>query len=174
MSVQDLDLRCRTIINCAGLSAVALASRVRGSDPISVPEAFFAKGNYFRYTGSCPFRRLVYPLPEPRQAGLGVHATIDLTGQVGMRTQFSNQNNAHARHTMQDFCAVETKYKASKRLLPLHSLACWSCIQLKRVVFRDKMGKCILSIDRAHCGQRASSTSSKPSRYIFPVFSSRF
>lgn len=173
MSVQDLDLRCRTIVNCAGLSAVALASRVRGSDPISVPEAFFAKGNYFRYTGSCPFRRLVYPLPEPRQAGLGVHATIDLAGQVDMRTQLSNQNKAHARHTMPDFCAFVTKYKASKCLLPLHSLACRSRIKLKRLVFRDKMGKDVLSIDRARCGQRTSSTSSKPSRYIFPVFSPR-
>lgn len=33
-------------------------------------------------TGAPPFRRLVYPLPEPNEAGLGVHATIDLAGQV--------------------------------------------------------------------------------------------
>lgn len=39
------------MVNCAGLSAVALARAVRGSNPASLPEAFFAKGNYFRYTG---------------------------------------------------------------------------------------------------------------------------
>eukprot|EP00904_Undaria_pinnatifida_P009176 jgi/Undpi1/5389/HiC_scaffold_2.g00670.m1 len=81
-SVEGMDLRCRTVVNCSGLSAVDLARRVQGSTPSSVPQAFFAKGNYFRYTGMCPFRRLVYPLPEPNQAGLGVHATIDLAGQV--------------------------------------------------------------------------------------------
>lgn len=50
-SVDGMDLQCRTVVNCAGLSAVELAGRVRGSKPSSVPEAFFAKGNYFRYTG---------------------------------------------------------------------------------------------------------------------------
>ncbi|CAM9386946.1 unnamed protein product [Laminaria digitata] len=81
-SVVGMDLHCRTMVNCSGLSAVDLAGRVQGCTLSSVPQAFFAKGNYFRYTGSCPFRRLVYPLPEPNQAGLGVHATIDLAGQV--------------------------------------------------------------------------------------------
>ncbi|CAM9698317.1 unnamed protein product [Pylaiella littoralis] len=81
-STEGMDLRCRAVINCAGLSAVGLAHAVRGSDSASLPEAFFAKGNYFRYAGPSPFRRLVYPLPEPNQAGLGVHATLDLAGQV--------------------------------------------------------------------------------------------
>lgn len=34
------------------------------------------------FSGPAPFRHLVYPLPEPNQAGLGVHATLDLAGQV--------------------------------------------------------------------------------------------
>ncbi|CAN0488173.1 unnamed protein product, partial [Scytosiphon promiscuus] len=76
----DLDLRCRTVVNCAGLRAVGLARRVAGCDPASLPKALFAKGNYFRYAGPAPFRHLVYPLPEPNQAGLGVHATLDLAG----------------------------------------------------------------------------------------------
>ncbi|MDO6804121.1 FAD-dependent oxidoreductase, partial [Wenyingzhuangia sp. 1_MG-2023] len=32
--------------------------------------------------GKSPFRHLVYPLPEPGLAGLGVHATLDLAGQL--------------------------------------------------------------------------------------------
>ena len=51
VSAEGMDLRCRTMINCAGLSAVALAGAVKGSKPASLPEAFFAKGNYFRYAG---------------------------------------------------------------------------------------------------------------------------
>lgn len=54
MSVEgDLDLRCRTVVNCAGLGAVGLARRMEGSDPASLPEPLFAKGNYFRYAGEC-------------------------------------------------------------------------------------------------------------------------
>ncbi len=53
MSAEGVDLRCRTVINCAGLGAVALARAVRGSNLASLPEAFFAKGNYFRYEGVC-------------------------------------------------------------------------------------------------------------------------
>jgi L-2-hydroxyglutarate oxidase LhgO len=46
-----------------------------------VPTAYLAKGHYFRLSGvRAPFRRLIYPVPE--QAGLGIHATIDLGGQV--------------------------------------------------------------------------------------------
>lgn len=51
VSAGGVDLRCRSLINCAGLSAVALAGQVKGSKADSVPEAFFAKGSYFQYTG---------------------------------------------------------------------------------------------------------------------------
>mmetsp|Transcript_22967 Transcript_22967/g.73508 ORF Transcript_22967/g.73508 Transcript_22967/m.73508 type:complete len:100 (-) Transcript_22967:1038-1337(-) len=45
-----------------------------------VPAAHFAKGTYFALSGRpSPFRGLVYPLPQ--QAGLGVHATVDLAGR---------------------------------------------------------------------------------------------
>ncbi|CAM9200439.1 unnamed protein product [Ectocarpus sp. 12 AP-2014] len=104
VAAEGVDLRCRTVVNCAGLSAVGLARRVSGSIPASFPEAFFAKGNYFRYAGRPPFRHLVYPLPEPNQAGLGVHATLDLAGQVrfGPDVEWlpkpATQPHQHRRH----------------------------------------------------------------------------
>ena len=52
-SVDGMDIGCRALVNCAGLSAIDLAASVQGSTPSSVPEAFFAKGNYFRYAGVC-------------------------------------------------------------------------------------------------------------------------
>jgi L-2-hydroxyglutarate oxidase LhgO len=42
----------------------------------------YCKGNYFRLHGQkAPFSHLIYPLPN-ELGGLGVHATIDVAGQV--------------------------------------------------------------------------------------------
>lgn len=73
-------LRCRSVVNAAGLGASALARRFDGLPSSSVPREYFAKGNYFTLSGRAPFGRLVYPVPEP--GGLGVHLTIDLGNQA--------------------------------------------------------------------------------------------
>ena len=59
----------RFLVNSAGLEAGSLVDE----------KIKFAKGSYF----SCrkrPFQRLVYPLPD--NGGLGIHATVDLSGAV--------------------------------------------------------------------------------------------
>ena len=73
-------LHARMVINAAGLQAPALASRFKGLGARVVPQAFFAKGNYFTLSGQAPFTHLIYPLPQA--AGLGVHLTLDLGGQA--------------------------------------------------------------------------------------------
>jgi L-2-hydroxyglutarate oxidase LhgO len=73
-------LRCRLLVNSAGLHAPALASRIQGMPASRVPTAYYAKGNYFTLSGRSPFSRLIYPVPVP--GGLGVHLTIDLGGQA--------------------------------------------------------------------------------------------
>ncbi|MEA3014107.1 MAG: hypothetical protein QOD42_2652 [Sphingomonadales bacterium] len=83
VSVAGVDgpvLSSRILVNAAGLDAAALAGLIEGLPATEVPRLFYAKGNYFALEGRAPFRRLVYPVPEP--GGLGVHATIDLGGQV--------------------------------------------------------------------------------------------
>lgn len=70
----------RRLINSAGLGANALAASIDGLASEHIPPLFLAKGNYFSLTGPSPFRRLVYPLPQP--GGLGIHATLDLAGQT--------------------------------------------------------------------------------------------
>ena len=72
-------LRCRELVNAAGLGAQGIASRIDGLAPGSVPPLHLAKGNYFSLSGRCPFSRLIYPIPN--EAGLGVHLTLDLAGQ---------------------------------------------------------------------------------------------
>ena len=51
-----------------------------GLDPALVPPACYVKGNYVTLSGARPLSRLIYRVPA--QAGLGVHVTIDLGGQV--------------------------------------------------------------------------------------------
>jgi L-2-hydroxyglutarate oxidase LhgO len=73
-------LRANTVVNAAGLDAPAVAARCDGFDARHVPQAHYAKGNYFSLAGRSPFSRLIYPVPEA--AGLGVHLTLDLGGQA--------------------------------------------------------------------------------------------
>ena len=87
---EPMDLRVNTLVNCAGLDAPWLAKlSVDGGAAGTVsegrwepPVARYAKGNYYKLQGQrSPFSRLVYPMPEPNTAGLGVHATIDINGR---------------------------------------------------------------------------------------------
>ncbi|RZL63779.1 MAG: NAD(P)/FAD-dependent oxidoreductase [Variovorax sp.] len=72
-------LRCRSVVNAAGLGAPALANRFEGLACSNIPVPYFAKGSYFTLSGRAPFTRLIYPVPEP--GGLGVHLTLDLGAQ---------------------------------------------------------------------------------------------
>jgi L-2-hydroxyglutarate oxidase LhgO len=75
-----MTLRCRLLVNAAGLHAPAMAGRIAGMPRDRVPAAYYAKGSYFTLAGRSPFSRLIYPVPVP--GGLGVHLTIDLAGQA--------------------------------------------------------------------------------------------
>jgi L-2-hydroxyglutarate oxidase LhgO len=77
---ESFELGFQVMINAAGLSAPLVAQRMQGLDKSSVPQAHYAKGNYYALSGKAPFERLVYPIPEA--AGLGVHLTLDLGGQA--------------------------------------------------------------------------------------------
>jgi L-2-hydroxyglutarate oxidase LhgO len=78
--VDPMTLRCRLLVNSAGLHAPGLATRIAGMPSECIPPACYAKGNYFTLSGRSPFSRLIYPVPVP--GGLGVHLTIDLGGQA--------------------------------------------------------------------------------------------
>jgi len=69
----------RRVVNSAGLGAIDLTHRIEGYPNQLIPAAYFAKGNYFSCTAR-PFRHLVYPMPD--EAGLGIHATVDLDDSV--------------------------------------------------------------------------------------------
>ncbi|MGA1253577.1 MAG: NAD(P)/FAD-dependent oxidoreductase [Burkholderiaceae bacterium] len=77
-SIMAVTARC--LVNAAGLDADAVAARIEGRRPMSVPQMYFAKGSYARYSGKSPFSCLVYPAPVP--GGLGTHLTLDMGGQA--------------------------------------------------------------------------------------------
>ncbi|GAC1532322.1 MAG: NAD(P)/FAD-dependent oxidoreductase [Ramlibacter sp.] len=83
-SADGTELLAQSVVNAAGLNAPAIASRIDGLEARHVPRAFFAKGSYFTLSGRAPCSRLIYPVPDPNAplAGLGLHLTLDLGGQV--------------------------------------------------------------------------------------------
>jgi len=75
-----MHIQTKLLINCAGMSAPAIAQKIEGLKQEQIPKAYFAKGNYFSLSGKSPFSHLIYPIPEP--GGLGVHLTLDMGGQA--------------------------------------------------------------------------------------------
>ncbi|KAL7528981.1 hypothetical protein ACHAXR_005207 [Thalassiosira sp. AJA248-18] len=94
------EISCDNVVICAGLLADKIASSILSScatkennisdnesgtlsyseESSQIPKQYYAKGNYFKLENQkAPFTRLIYPLPDPK-GGLGVHATIDLSG----------------------------------------------------------------------------------------------
>jgi len=80
----DTTLMARSVVNAAGLDAIALAHRTQGLPPAHRPPlpTRWAKGSYFTLSGRAPFGRLIYPVVEHDSASLGVHLTLDLGGQA--------------------------------------------------------------------------------------------
>jgi L-2-hydroxyglutarate oxidase LhgO len=78
--VEPMDISADIVVNSAGLWANKVAHSIDGLNPDTIPPYHFAKGNYYTLSGRPPISRPVYPVPG--LASLGVHATIDMGGQV--------------------------------------------------------------------------------------------
>ena len=72
------DIRCRRVINAAGLQAQSVAGSIEGLPAASIPPLHLARGHYYTLSGKSPFNGLVYPVAET--GGLGIHVTLDLAG----------------------------------------------------------------------------------------------
>lgn len=94
---QTLTLESPLVINAAGLGAQTIASATNGLEQSSIPTLYPCKGHYFSLSGPSPFTHLVYPMPEPNTTGLGIHATLDTSGQVrfGPDTQYCSDDYSY-------------------------------------------------------------------------------
>jgi len=72
----------RIVINCAGLSSDKVAEMAGLDIDKKAYRLNYCKGSYFHYTQHYPLPVLIYPVPEKKLTGLGIHATIDLAGRL--------------------------------------------------------------------------------------------
>ena len=113
-----MKIQTKMLINCAGMSAPAVAQKIEGLDPNQIPKAYFAKGNYFSLSGKSPFKHLIYPTPEP--GGLGVHLTLDMGGQAkfGPDVEWLDIENEEQIDYTVDPKRAEGFYEAVRRYWP--------------------------------------------------------
>jgi L-2-hydroxyglutarate oxidase LhgO len=109
---------CQQLINSAGLHAPEVAKRISASNMATtdtaasvrslIPEYHLCRGQYYSYQDKAPFSHLIYPIPNQNTAGLGIHATLDLSGQVRfgpdvefIKTLDYSSNEARKKHFIQ-------------------------------------------------------------------------
>ena len=70
----------KNVVVSTGLNTSRLFKETTGKDSLPQYSVRGVKGNYYSYGGQSPFKRLIYPLPDKH--GLGIHATLDLSGKL--------------------------------------------------------------------------------------------
>ncbi|MCK9195785.1 MAG: NAD(P)/FAD-dependent oxidoreductase [Syntrophales bacterium] len=75
-------IQTKTVINSAGLHADQIAALMGIDIDARGYRLKPCKGNYFSASPAPRLRHLVYPVPMKNNVGLGIHATLDLTGRV--------------------------------------------------------------------------------------------
>lgn len=70
---------CERLVLSAGLHASKLARTLPWPGNWRPPETYYAKGQYYAYSGRSPFGRHIYPMPDG--AWLGLHVTVDIGGR---------------------------------------------------------------------------------------------
>lgn len=72
----------RIIINAAGLSSDYIAGLTNMDIDTAGYRITYWKGSYFSYQKKSPVSMFIYPIPNKNLAGLGVHATLNLSDQL--------------------------------------------------------------------------------------------
>ena len=90
---QKISLKCRYLVNTAGLHSAKVAKHIDGLADKFIPAMYWCRGHYFAYQGKSPFNQLIYPVPQTQ--GLGIHATLDMAGQLkfGPDTEYIDELN---------------------------------------------------------------------------------
>jgi len=108
-------IRCRALINCAGLEADHVA-RLAGGAP---PEIHWCKGRYFSLSGRWGSRvnHLIYPAPHPELTTLGIHLTLDLAGRARLGPDAAYLERQDADYDV-SASAADLFWRAAQRYLP--------------------------------------------------------
>ena len=73
-------VQAKNLVNAAGLTSDLSSRNIKQLDKKYNHPIHFAKGHYFKYSGSHPFHSLVYPLSD--EFSLGIHVGFDISGQL--------------------------------------------------------------------------------------------
>ena len=76
IETKDEVIETKFLINACGLDSVKIRKKIGLFDL----EEYFVKGYYLKYLGNIPFTSLIYPLPEKKLKGLGIHTSFDSDG----------------------------------------------------------------------------------------------
>lgn len=79
-SGERFELKCRYLINSAGLHSDKVAKNIKNLNKKYIPKLTYSKGTYYSTNLKSKFSSLIYPVPD--RDGLGIHLTTDLTGKV--------------------------------------------------------------------------------------------
>jgi len=115
----DFSFNSRVVINCAGLESDNIAKMVGINDY----ELKLCKGDYFSLAGlkKKMISRLVYPIPHANTVGLGVHATLNLQGEVRFGPDATYIERDKINYDV-DPNKAKDFYLAAKKLLPFIEL----------------------------------------------------
>ena len=105
----EKEIRCRHLVNCAGLQSDRLA-RLCGSDPGLRIVPF--RGDYFELRAQARHlvRNLIYPVPDPRLPFLGVHLTRTIDGrrEAGPNAVLALSRHGYGRFSISLFDAFDS------------------------------------------------------------------
>ena len=108
-------IRCRALVNCAGLDADRVAT-LAGASP---PPVHWCKGRYFALCGAWGRRvnHLIYPAPHPELTTLGIHLTLDLAGRARLGPDAAYLERQQADYDV-EASAAHLFWHAARRYLP--------------------------------------------------------
>jgi len=120
-----MQLHCDYLINSGGLHSTSVAENIIDLAKSHIPMLYYCRGHYFSYQGKSPFTQLIYPVPEAH--GLGIHASLDIGGQLkfGPDTQYINDIDYEVSDALKaKFVTAIQRYYPSldaERLQPAYS-----------------------------------------------------
>ena len=116
---ESLSLNVKVVINSAGLDSDRIAEMAGIDTERFNYKLHYCKGQYFRVNHSKSYliKRLIYPVPRPKSAGLGVHATLDLSGSLRLGPDEKYLNNRTKDYFVDD-SQKDNFFRAASRLLP--------------------------------------------------------
>ena len=116
---ETIFLNTKVVINSAGLDSDRIAEMGGVDIEHFNYRLHYCKGQYFRvnHSKSHFIKRLVYPIPKPKSAGLGMHATLDLCGSLRLGPDEKYLNNRNKDYSV-DSSQKNNFYSAANRLLP--------------------------------------------------------